>query len=145
MKRTQDEIVARMLAKQDEDFLGAIAGDLVPHLDLEHARPFLKEGTTEWHPEVGVPRQEILEYLPFAWGKANDCRGISAGRSIQHLESWTWLDGKDLDFKAYSHYGKGLLVMVSEEYGFDWRSEDDNQWSNYEDGPFQTADEVLMS
>jgi hypothetical protein len=78
----------------------------------------------------------MLEYMPFAWDKANDMRGLSAGRSVQHFVGWTWLAGDDElsawcdDNSNYQHYGKEILVRICEHYGWDWRQWDDGVRTN---------------
>lgn len=138
--RTQDEIVAR-IDFIDGDMFGAEEGDLINFLDFEHAKPFLKEDVTEeqWSKsKAGIsPRGEIISYLPFAWDKANNCRGISASRSLSHFRAWVWLIDKDLydmfEMLEYEYYGKPHLVIVSEFVGFDWKKEDSDLWGNDED------------
>ncbi len=154
-KRTQDEIVARIKARKPDDFFGFEVSQYMNFLDYDHAREFLKSGTTkkeasreEWgEVEGGSPEDIIKGYLPFAWGKANDCRGISANRSIEHMVAWLWLDGKDWlekDYdENYQYYGKPQLVRICEEYGVDWRALDDNEWRNSESGKAISADKAL--
>ena len=76
-------------------------------------------------------RAEMIEYLDFAWDKANDQRGLSAERSINHFEAWLWLlnNGslEQMENIAYRHYGKEKLIFVSELVGFDWESVDDGE------------------
>ena len=80
--------------------------------------------------------EEIRDYLSFAWDKANDCRGLSAFRSIQHFRNWFYMFGnEDCDelvdeMEDYMYYGKPWLVIISELVDFDWREEDDGCWVN---------------
>ena len=37
---------------------------------------------------------KIKEYLPFTWEKANNCRGLSAMRSMQHFRNWFYMFSK---------------------------------------------------
>jgi hypothetical protein len=142
MKRTE-EIVARMKAVKDHDWLGTIAGDLLNYLTFDAAKEHLNEGITaeqwaEYQKEVKPPLVQAAEYLDFAWDKANNCRGISAGRSINHLNAWLWLAGLDdlvnQEFVHYNMYGKRQLVIASVICGVDWRKLDNGRWSNYEEG-----------
>ncbi len=141
LKRTQDEIVARIkyLRSDNHDILGFRRDVLYPFLDWEHAKEFVKDGITkkDWEPDMETdPETEIRNYMPFAWGKANDCRGISANRSIDHMESWLWLDGKDELSKTiwdgYEYYGKPNLVRVCKEYGINWKELDNDYWKTDE-------------
>lgn len=142
--RTDQEILARIDEVKPTDFFGHQLNDLIPALSFEAAKPFLKdeyikEGPEEWdkgRAEIAInPGDKIRDYLAFAWDKANNCRGLSAARSIEHFMSWTWLDGKDeitQFIEEYNLYGKPQLVVLSELYGFDWQSHDDGEWKNGE-------------
>lgn len=149
--RTQDEIVARIRTRKEQDFFGFETSEYLDYLDYTHAKEFLKPETTQkqWEKvrsEAKSPEEAIKDYMPFAWGKANDCRGISAGRSIMHMVAWLWLDGKDWsEIEDYQYYGKPQLVRICKEYGIDWRALDDNRWRNSEDGKAISADEALKA
>lgn len=144
---TQDEIVARFKDRQPNDMLGFEVGEYVGYMDYDHAKPFLKEGVTseEWSKDREPHTREILlkvmkDYMAFAWDKANNCRGISANRSIMHYIAWSWLAG-DREFSAevdrlmdeeYEFYGKNILVKICEFYGWDSKTWDDNRRVNDE-------------
>lgn len=146
MPRTDDEILQRIhqLEGEAHDFFGFQRGDLIQFLPFEAAKPFLKEGveSTAWTPD---PRDEasiknaMHEYMEFAWGKANNCRGLSAGRSINHMQSWLWMLGFDASvtdaLADYDRYGKPQLRAICEHFGWDWRQWDDGEWMNDESGP----------
>jgi hypothetical protein len=147
-KRTTEEILCEIERLKDDDWMGFRTGDLIQALPFESAQPFLKEGTTadQWAQSTD-PAGEIKNYMEFAWDKANGCRGLSAGRSVNHMESWLWLDGKD-ELSArlesvYEYYGKPCLVLVCKEYGIDWKALDDGEWRNDESGPSLTAEQAL--
>lgn len=148
-KRTQDEIAARVKTRKEQDFLGFETGEYLNYLDYAHAKEFLKPETTQEQWEkvralVKPPEDTIKAYMPFAWDKANNCRGISAGRSISHMIAWLWLDGKDwAEIEDYEYYGKPQLVRICEEYSIDWRNLDDGQWRNKEGGKAISADKAL--
>jgi hypothetical protein len=134
--RTNEEIVARIEKLRPSDFLGFATQDLIFALDYEHAKPYLNEGVTagEWKSE---PRDrdavvaKMLDYMPFAWDKANNCRGISASRSIAHYMSWIWLAGDDLgDLGDFEFYGKGELRKICAHYGWDADQWDDGVRTN---------------
>lgn len=150
--RTEAEIVAR-IEEHAEKFFDFTAEDLLPYLSYAKAKPYINAETTEedW---AGIvernrkpPAEVILDYLPFAWEKANNCRGLSAGRSVNHFETWLWLDGKEelasRLSQVYEYYGKTCLVLVSEEYGFNWLEYDNDKWVNEEDEPSVDWREVL--
>ncbi len=151
-KRTQQEIVERIEAVKDADFFGVMSGDLLSYLDFEHARAYLVEGATadQWREAceadgVKTPDQRIRDYMPFAWEKANNCRGLSASRTIDHMRAWLWLDGVEWfdEITRYSHYGKPQLVRICEHYGIDWQSLDDGSWRQSEMDNEVPASEVL--
>jgi hypothetical protein len=112
-------------------------------LNYDNIKQYLIEGAQltkeEWETDCHKTDEDVIkmikEYLPFAWEKANGCRGLSAGRSIEHFRAWTWLIGRDeeVDWKSYNWYGKNLLVKISEMFGVDWSKLDDNEWVNSED------------
>ena len=84
--RTQQEILDRIKKRKDKDVFGFEWPYYAGALTFENVKPFLKDGVTEddWDQdtEEGIKKQAI-EYMEFAWEKANDCRGLSAGRSIK--------------------------------------------------------------
>lgn len=122
--RTQEEIVNRM--KTIDSFLGFETEVLVTALDYEHAKPFLKPETKleEWKADT---EEELLkaarDYAVFAWGKAEDHRGISANRSVAKLAEWAWLLGRDdvllaMEKAGYENYGCPKLKAFCEGMGF---------------------------
>lgn len=140
--KTPAEIKARIEAEKDRDWLGTIRSDLVSYLPFEDAHEYLKPEAQkeEWDArKISSPLDSARDYLSFAWEKANDCRGISAGRSLDHLSAWLWLAGYgdvvDAHFHEYELYGKQQLVIASILSGFDWKSHDNGRWVNDESGP----------
>ena len=134
--RTDAEILERIAARESVDFFGFEASDLIVRLHFDAAKHLLKEDAKkeEW---TVKPREreavlaEMLEYMPFAWGKANDQRGISAGRSMSHYMALTWLVGDDFgELTDYEHYGKDNLVRICEKYGWDHKQWDDGERTN---------------
>lgn len=141
--RTQEEIVDHIKNTSDsEDFFGVQRSDWIDFLDFDHVKEFLKEGVTkeDWDSDrkentVKGIRSAILDYLPFAWEKANNCRGLSASRSIAHMSAFLWLLGEDelskkFDETEYEHYGKEKLIVISEAIGFNWKEIDDGVRTN---------------
>ena len=137
---------------KDKDFFGAEVEDLLSRLSFSAARPFLVDEATEddWtmYPrDAESIKAEMLDYMPFAWDKANHCRGLSAHRSIDHMAGWLWLLGYDAaveQISTYDRYGKPQLRAICEEFGWDWRQWDDGRWANDEmeegDPPPKTVD-----
>ena len=132
--RTQEEIVEKLERVKQDDFFGFKTTDLLGYLDYEHAKPYLKEGCTkeEWGLKLN-DRESILaemkDYMPFAWDKANNQRGISAGRSMAHYNVWVWmLRDEEVfgDLEEYQYYGKDNLRKLCDTYGWDANQWDDN-------------------
>ena len=136
--RTDDEILSRIESVKNDDWMGTQINDLICRLPFEKAKHLLKPEVTsaEWKQ---IPRDresivaEMLDYMPFAWDKANNCRGLSAGRSMDHYQAWTWLIGDDFgDLSDYEFYGKDNLCRICEHYGWDPKQWDDGVRTNYE-------------
>ena len=112
-------------------------------LNYENAKEYLKKSVTkkEWddhRPESsdkGI-KKEIKKYMSFAWEKANDCRGISANRSMDNMTAWLWLlNNTELTNKfeetEYEHYGKEKLIVVCEHLKIDWKKLDNGIRTNF--------------
>lgn len=143
--KTDQEILARIEEVEHDDWMGTQRGDLVVRLPWALAKPYLREDTeldeAKWEQgrkELLAPMDLIKDYLPFAWDKANNCRGLSAGRSLEHIKTWLWLEGYDKlvkdHFETYDMYGKLQLVVASSLVNFDWAAADNKRWANDEDG-----------
>ena len=127
--RTQEEILARF--EKADDIFGTQKSDLLDYMSFENAKPYLKEdyvkqvesGEEKW--EVSTdPKKEILEYLDFAYDKAEGERGLSAGRSMLHFKTWIWLDDEIFYNEIigmidnYTNYGIPTLDKISKHYGY---------------------------
>lgn len=133
--RTQQEILERIKSLQEDEsnLLDFQRQDLVASLDYKNAKPFLKKDSTttkkEWEKIKLVDfRKKMIDYMDFAWEKANNCRGLSAVRSLEHYISWLWLDGDDelhLTLNEYKHYGKDHLRKICEYLGLNPDDYDD--------------------
>lgn len=132
---THEHIVERIRERQDADLFGFEIRDYLYYLPFEFASEFvtLKEGCTpeERDAEIGTLTREnvvkeMREYMAFAIGKAEDERGLSTMRSIQHYTAWTWLAG-DVELSqiidsgqiAYAPYGMPILRHICKFYGFE--------------------------
>ncbi len=142
---TPAEIVARIAERKKEDFFGFETTDYIVYLSFVDAKQFL--GNTDKDPTIEADwettpliRESILkemhDYMEFAWGKANDERGLSASRSVSHYIAWTWLAGdRELsawvgDSNNYEFYGKPILEKICEHYGWNSKQWDDGRRSN---------------
>ena len=134
--RTQKEILARIKTIQDSgaDIFGTEVGDLVGALEFKNAKPFLNKGVKakDWKQTKDF-KKEMIEYMSFAWEKANDKRGLSAMRSLQHYRNWLWLDGDEEIWPTldeYEHYGKEHLITICGYLGLDPNLWDDGVREN---------------
>ncbi|AFU86723.1 hypothetical protein D869_gp191 [Caulobacter phage CcrRogue] len=155
MTRSTSDILARIKSLENDtsDFFGFQTGDLVCYLPFADAKPWLNENATAeaWAPSVNTPeaiKSTIHDYMAFAWDKANNCRGLSAGRSLDHMKAWLWLYGADeawveaLRLDNYTMYGKPQLRAICEHFGWDWTAWDDGCWTNNEGASGSSPDEV---
>lgn len=136
--RTQNEIVARIEQRKAADPFGFEWPFYVGALDWAHAKPYLKEGAKEsgWKRQDDAEvRAEAIDYMEFAWDKANGCRGLSAGRSLSHYIAWLWLLGDDELWPTltdYQYYGKDELRSICEYLDLDADRWDDGVRVNSE-------------
>jgi len=62
--------------------------------------------------------KEMQEYIGFAFEKARDQRGISAGRSIWKFQQWLWaLEDTEITYFDFEDYGIALLTRIAKKYG----------------------------
>ena len=138
--KTQEQILTRINHLKDEDIFGFETGTLMDFLTFENAKPFLKPTATkeDWDKQMRPLSQNVIlkqmeDYMPFAWDKANNFRGISASRSISHYKAWLWLLGDDsIDTDEYEFYGKDILARICKKYGWDSKQWDDGVRLNEE-------------
>lgn len=100
--RTTDEILKKIDEGFKNDFFGFGVSDIIMALPFDCAKQFLEEEFLN-KPEAEEiyekdrlkTKKDVLDrmedYLPFAYDKAEDKRGLSADRSIQHYIAWAWL------------------------------------------------------
>lgn len=129
--RTAQEIHARIKQVEGDDFFGFETSDYIHHLEYSEAAQYLKPGVTEdqWQPaqrDKASLIAEILDYMPFAFEKAIGERGLSAGRSIDHMKAWLWLAGEDdlltqLDGIDGGPFGLEILKVICTHYGWDYQ------------------------
>ena len=129
--KTQEEILKRINAS--DSMFGFDKEVLVSALDFERAKPFLKEGTTaaEWpvNSEETI-RKNAIDYLSFAFEKARDHRGLSAGRSVEKMAEYCWLlfdiDPDELASEdAYAPYGAPILAECARLLGVPLPTDDE--------------------
>jgi len=164
--RTQKEIEDKYLQEKDEIF--SFATDLLYYLSWDTVKKYIKEeyvkevesGEKKWE-QLTNPIGEIVNYIPFAWDKANNCRGLSAQRSINHFMNWFWLIDKDFYIKlknsydnAYCYYGKPQLVSICNhlerisDMKIDWKQYDAKNWVQHkseEETPQEEIDKIISN
>ena len=132
--RTQEEILKRIERRKKHDFFNFETPYYIYALTYENAQKYLKPefDGKDWKPSVEEDtRKEAIEYMPFAWEKANNCRGVSASRSISHYIAWLWLLGENFDdIEDYEYYGKPQLIRICEHFGLDHKQWDDGVRTN---------------
>lgn len=130
--RTSSEVRAYYDATRNEDVLGFIAEVLLPRCDYDDVSDLVKADVIRdvWESEAQESRDpstlldEMRDYLAFAWEKARDHRGISAGRSLQKLQAYAWLLGdtegantiRDRSEADYYPYGAPVLAWIAGRY-----------------------------
>ena len=140
MMRTQEEILRRVKKIEKRDLLRFETNDLLGYLEHESVKPFLKKEARDkpWKPEKQKDVKKIMiEYMGFAWEKANNCRGISSSRSMSHYRAWLWIDGSPEALKIipaadYEHYGKNELCKICNYLKLDSKQWDDGVRCNTE-------------
>lgn len=128
MMREHAEIVERIRSIDREggrDFFGAEKGELLMQLEFADAKEFLVADADpkDWAPvTLAEGRESAIAYVPFAIGKIDAHRGLSAGRSVDHMRSWIWLHGTDEQVAAfeaaeYTNYGAPKVKAFCEAMG----------------------------
>lgn len=130
--RTQEEILQKIDAGFTNDVFGFGINDIIYALSFENAKQYLKEeflskesAQLEWKAQQLKSDSDVIStmrnYLSFAWDKANNERGLSADRSIQHFIAWAWLIDDEFSRKLetlyntnYAPYGKPILMCIEE-------------------------------
>ena len=97
--KTPDEIVEYLNGPEiKNDILDFTREVLFDYLPFSHVQPWLKEDVEyeDWNPHP-IERPTIVEqmrkYAQFGWGKIQDHREISAGRTVQKMAAWLCLLG----------------------------------------------------
>lgn len=142
--KTQEDIMRDISILIEKDPFRWAIGDFFEFLTFEQAKStgLLDDKVTkeEWKEPDELTEEHVkrlmIDYMDFAWGKANNCRGLSAARSMDHYHNWLWLLGED-DFAEsileYEHYGKPQLRRICEYLGLDADKWDDGVRVNSEE------------
>lgn len=131
--RPVEDIISRIKNKENIDPFNFTLEVWLPFLTYEQLKyaDLMKESLTEeeWTKEVHTPytrenvTQEMREYMPFAWEKAQNQRGLSANRSLIKMQAWMWLlmddEGiKEMNQVEYAPYGEPVLEYICKRYDF---------------------------
>lgn len=134
--KSQDEIKDKFADIQKSELYFNFKGEvLMDYASYENIKAYLKEeyikkiesGEAKWEAITSIEEcaQDFLDYMNFAWGKAEDERGISASRSIQKLGMWLWLMSREdlaeiiANDDLYNPYGAPALIEVCNQMGID--------------------------
>ena len=142
--RTDEQIYERMMACRKTEILGFESAEYASRLPWSFVQEIAQEGMTEdvWESQCRhtAPVMDVMtDYIPFAWEKANNCRGVSVMRAISHYIAWLWLEGSPeaealaVKIEHYSAYGKPQLVLICEFLGLDSSQWDDGIRGESED------------
>ncbi len=124
--RKPEDIKKFMEKFSKEDFFGVIRQDCISCLPYEAASEYLSEEVTAdaWDARYLKNDEEviseIIKYLPFAYNKAENERGLSAIRSLQHFLAWFYCLGNDemvstihyMMNSDYAPYGMPVLQRI---------------------------------
>lgn len=123
MIRTLEEVRARFKAKQEKpsmlDFSLEVLGVYLP----EGWQPGHEDNVKDFPLTEEAVKKLAVDYLNFAFGKALDHRGISAGRSVQKMTEYAWLLCLDEavafaeDDNNYPNYGVPVLKHMAKALG----------------------------
>jgi len=132
--RKQEEIIDHI--EKCENIFGWQKDDLILYLSFKNIKKmdifkeeYIKDielGKEKWK-KLTNPLKEIKDYMPFAFNKALNKRGISAERSINHMLAWVWLINdklyqniKDSYEYEYCDYGMLILKMICHHFKIDY-------------------------
>ncbi len=127
--RTTTEIMERYRSKSDSDIFRHVAEILWPYLSANDVAVFMRPDAdlSDWEQCELIDdtiRDNMQDYMTFAWDKATGHRGLSASRSIDKFAEQLWLlgDEKLVAFAEtvgkYAQSGVPVLKRICEQYGF---------------------------
>lgn len=130
--RKVNEIHEKINEGFKNDFFGFGKSDIVDALSFEEAKQYLSKENLqktnikeEFENNSLKSKSDVLarmkDYLSFAYDKAENQRGISADRSIQHFIAWAWLIDDEFykwlesEYETnYHSYGLHILRNIEE-------------------------------
>jgi hypothetical protein len=146
MKPTQDELMARIVMRAQEDAMQFEVPDYIVYLDVDHAKMIYP---AEMHSQIDVEwsqghwseadvRKRIVEYVPKAFDWANRQKDHETLRAFGHFVAWTWLLG-DREFsdellrEEWTAFGKPSFRRIAERYGVAWKDLDNGETAEMPD------------
>lgn len=131
------EQIQEKIKEENKKFLSFFTSAVIDFLPFEQVEEYLNDeylkkiesGEEKWE-QKELTRENVIdamrEYMPFAWEKAENHKGISASRSISKFKAWLWLiDEYDaIEWDNYENYGCPILKQITDIYGFDMPSSD---------------------
>lgn len=126
--QTAKAIKQFIIDNEKDDFFGVMRSDVgmaLPYADAKKLFDLKNVKKIGWDKNRFDTDEKVVKaitkYLPFAWDKATNERGISANRSIQHFQAWFFLIDTEF-YKTitemftynYEPYGKPILKAIEE-------------------------------
>jgi hypothetical protein len=161
LTRTSAEIAAQLRTVQaaKTDRHGIESSRYLDALRYADAREWLVPTVTEEAWEASPSRihsveeawKAAVDYLPFAWAKANEGSLNSADRSVAHYRGLAWLLNAPAPLQAKlaaepTFCGKPQLVAVSEWLGVSWQELDDPKgWRTHAHDPAPLTREQALA
>lgn len=146
MEPTQDELMARIVERAQEDAMQFEVPDYVVYLDAEHAKLVyppnlhakIESSWSQGQWSANDVRKRIIDYIPKAFDWANRKKDHETLRAFGHFIAWTWLLGDrefsdELAAERWESFGKPSFRKIAEKYGVQWQSLDDGQISEMPD------------
>ena len=119
--RSLDEIRERLESQKKDHYQSLMWQASGYHPLSIYLKEYYKEGhennVNELTKEAIIA--EMQEYIDFAIRKANNQRGLSAGRSIWKYQQWLWVleDPLSDEIEEYDNYGLDNLYTIAKKYG----------------------------
>lgn len=120
--KTLDQILKYKSSAIDERDIARLIS-FIPENRLDECGIELKDEFKGKHVAELLTRENVLKHLEtdlaFAFEKALDQRGISAGCMYSVICMWNWVLEEGLEnFDAYAQYGLPTLKVTAVKYGF---------------------------
>lgn len=132
--KSEEQILAKLKEVKGGDMFGFKVEVLLQFLPAKIVQELFgfknpEEDMKKWEEEdrEDLTEENVMklfrEYMEFAWGKAADHRGLSAGRSVEKLTMYAWIMGadelvKDIEDERieYAQYGCPILAAIATKF-----------------------------